>query len=230
MMRKHLILVLVLSLLLCVSTLFGGTAGAAESFIPEWNVGDHWTVQAVYRTSPEQDEWSQPVFWEYEIMDRIKKGDAEYLIMEIRDRDGLLNLSSRLLYRVENLSLASVEITKLRHGKESVRVLTREETAPAVTEQTLTPYDTPVFPLICPSSVDFTVTRHIDGLKALRTIRQEVRTSTVDELPGQVPGEGLLEVTCIGTQETVFTQWWGSSFPWPVYGKNTNMKYWLVRE
>ncbi|MDD5724327.1 MAG: hypothetical protein PHY29_11415 [Syntrophales bacterium] len=230
MMRKYSILLLMLPLICCMSASLG-EAAVANSFSPVWRVGDHWTVKAVYRSYPDQGKWSEPVFWRYDIVERAQEGGMEYLIMEVRDREDRLKVSSRLVYRAEDLSLVRVEASKTRRGKEFVTVLACGGAAPVATEQTLTPYDTPVFPLICPSSLDFSVTKHVDQLKAVRTVRQEVRqVSGVEEMPGLSPGGDLIEVICTGKDELVFTQYWDTALPWPVYGENGNMKYWLVRE
>jgi hypothetical protein len=205
--------------------------GAAEGVTPVWKKGDSWMVRAVYRSHPAENIWSEPVFWEYKIVGLEGDGTDGTYILEIRERESRLELTSRLAYRAEDLSLARAEITRTRRGEESVTVLTFTDGAPVVTRQTLTPYDTPVFPLTCPSSTDFTVTKQIGRLTAIRTVRQDVRqvTGTV-ELPDQLPGGDLIEVRCTGKDGPLFTQFWDTALPWPVYGENQNMKYWLVKE
>jgi len=209
----------------------GSIPAEAGPLFPAWQEGETWTVKAVY-PSPLKDEWSDPVFWEYRVVSREEDGEGFYLI-EINDQNGSLKLSARLFYRREDLSLARVEISKTRRGQEVVRVLTYERGYPVETEQTLTPFDTPVFPLFSPSSAQFSATRKVsEGLKTTETIKQEVRrVSGTEELPDWPTERELIEVRCTGDEgRIIFVQYWDRELPWPVYGENRNMKYWRVRE
>ena len=206
-------------------------ATGADTFFPVWQVGERWLVKAVYPSHLNKDEWSSPVYWEYEIVGREEHGSESCYVLEIKDQKGGLKLSTRLMYRPEDFSLAKAEITKTRRGKQVVKVLTYERDTPILTEQTLTPYDKPVFPLHLPSSTDFSVTREVSpGLKVAETIRQEVRpVYGAAELPDWPDDRKLIEVKCTADDGTIiFIQYWDKNLPWPVYGQNRNMKYWLV--
>ena len=208
-------------------------ATGADTFLPAWQVGDRWLVKAVYPSPLDEGEWSAPVYWEYEIVGREDHGLESCYVLEIKDQKGGLKLSARLMYRPEDLSLALAEITKTRRGKQVVKVLIYERGIPILTEQTLTPFDKPVFPLHLPSSTDFSVTREISpGLKAAETIRQEVRpVYGAAELPDWLKDRDLIEVKCTASDGTlVFVQYWDKKLPWPIYGWNRNMKYRLVEE
>ena len=204
-------------------------AWAADNFLPAWQVGATWVVEAVYPLPLKDGEWSDPVLWEY----RISGCREGCYILDINDMKGLLKLSARLFYRQDDLSLARAEITRTRRGKPAVRVLTRDRGVPVRTEHTLTPFDMPVLPLLLPSSIDYLVTRHIDReLKIKETVRQEARrVRGIEGLP-DLPGErDLIEVRCLSKDGTlIFLQYWDENSPWPVYGRNRNMKYRLVEE
>lgn len=206
-------------------------AAGADTFLPVWQVGDRWLVKAVYHSPLNKDEWSAPVYWEYEIVGREEHGLESCYVLEIKDQKGGLKLTTRLMYRLKDLSLARAEITKTRRGKQIVKVLTYERGAPVETKQSLTPFDTPVFPLYHLSSTDFSVTKNISqGLKVTNTLRQEVRqVCGAQELPDWPQDRDLTEVRCSATDGTlIFIQYWDKNLPWPVYGQNRNMKYWLV--
>jgi hypothetical protein len=206
-------------------------ATGADTFLPAWQVGDRWLVKAVYPSPLDEGEWSAPVFWEYKIVGREEYGSESCYVLEIKDQKGGLKLSARLMYRLADLSLARAEITKTRRGKQIIKVLTYERGAPVETQQSLTPFDTPVFLFHHSSSTDFSVRRHVSqGLKATKTIRQEVRrVSGAQELPNWPEDRDLTEVRCSATDGTlIFIQYWDKNLPWPVYGQNRNMKYWLV--
>ena len=215
-----------------ILAIFGiSPATGADTFLPVWQVGERWLVKVVYPSHLNEDEWSAPVYWEYKIVGREEHGSESCYVLEIKDQKGGLKLSARFMYRLKDLSLARAEITKTRRGKQVVKVLTYERNIPILTEQTLTPYDKPVFPLHHPSSTDFSVTRKISPeLKASETIRQEVRPAyAVAELPDWPGDRKLIEVKCTAGDGTIiFIQYWNKNLPWPVYGQNRNMKYWLV--
>jgi hypothetical protein len=208
-------------------------ATGADTFLPVWQVGDRWLVKAVYPSHLNEDEWSAPVYWEYRIAGREEHGSESYYVLEIKDQNDSLKLSTRLMYRTEDISLARAEITKTRRGKEVIKVLTYKRGIPVRTEHTLTPCDTPVFPLCLPSSTDYSLTKRIDEeLKVRETFRQEVRRAReVEELPDWPEDRDLIEVKCHSKDGTlIFVQYWDENLPWPVYGRNGNMKYWLVKE
>lgn len=206
-------------------------ATGADTFLPVWQVGERWLVKAVYPSHLNEDKWSAPVYWEYEIVGREKHGSESCYVLEINDQKGGLKLRARLMYRLKDLSLARAEITRTRRGKQIIKVLTYERGAPVETKQSLTPFDTPVFPLHHPSSTDFSVTKNVSqGLKVANTLRQEVRqVCGAQELPGWPEDRDLTEVRCSAIDGTlIFIQYWDKNLPWPVYGQNRNMKYWLV--
>lgn len=203
----------------------------ANTLSPVWHVGDRWLVRAVYHSHLHKNEWSAPVYWEYKIVGLEEHGPEGLYTLEIKDHKGGPKLTTRLMYRQGDLSLARAEIIKTRRGKQIVKILTYERGVPVRTEQTLTPFDTPVFPLHSPSSSDFSVRRSVgQGLKALETVRQEVRQAYgAEELPGWPRDKDLTEVRCTADDGTpIFVQYWDNNLPWPVYGQNRNMKYWLV--
>jgi len=214
-------------LCLCVSSATGG-----EGFSPSWSKGDRWLVEAVYQSVSDREAWSAPVYWEYRVVGFEDLGPEKYLVLQVKDYNGNLRLETRLMYRASDLSLARVEIKKMRRGKSVSRVLTWERGGPVRTEQTLSPFDTPVFPLILTSSTDFTIKKSVGtGLKATRTVRQEVRClSGSKDLSGDAFKKGLIEVKCTGDDgEILFVQSWDKDLPWPVSGMNGHMKYRLVK-
>lgn len=227
-MKRFMLNTIVFLLLFVI--IFPFQAGA-DSFMPSWQAGDRWLVKAIYPSHAAGDKWSEPVFWDYEVIGLEGYGPEARYILEIRDRDGRVNLKTRLAYSAGDLSLVRAEILSVRRGEESVRVLAYDGGTPVVTEQTLAPFDSPAFPLAWPSSAEFSVIRQIDGLKDVRSVRQEVRWVTEsDEVPGHLPGSRLIEVKFTGKDGLIFVQYWDRAYPWPVYGENINMRYWLVKE
>lgn len=221
---RHLLALLLLFVLLAFPV-----RGAAENGVtPVWKEGDVWSVQVVYPV--QGGGWSSPVLCEYRISG-VPGPDSNMYVLEVKGLGRAPKVDVRLAYR-NDFSLAGVEIIRTFRGRNIVTALKYESSAPIQTEHTLTPCDTPVFPLCLPSSTEYSLMRRIDEkLKIRETVRQEVRqVSGVDELPDQPPGRDLIEVRCTGKDGLIFAQYWDKNLPWPVYGENRNMKYWLVRE
>ena len=221
----------VVIVLLAVST----AAGSEGVFSPVWRVGDFWQVRVVYPSpSPAADgEWSAPVYWNYRVSGREMEGTEERYIVDVSEQVGRVGLKARLFYRCADGSLAGVDMEKMSRGKIIGTTLVYEKGVPAVSERTLTPCDTPVFPLHLPSSTDYVVTRRIDQeLKIRETVRQEVRrVRGIEGLPDRLEDRDLIEVRCLSEDGTlIFVQYWDENSPWPVYGRNRNMRYWLVEE
>jgi len=221
----------------------------AEKMIiyPAWQPGEKWIVKAVYHSLPNKDEWSEPVFWEYKVTDIKENGTEKYYIIDVKASDNNnLNLTARLTYRTECKKITcssetsekcnipifiKAEISKSRLGKESVNILEYEKYVPVRTEQTLIPFDTPVFPLCSPSSLDFTLIRKIsDELKVKETVRQDVKqVNGIKEIPDLTPEKEITEIKCIKNDKTLFVQYWSENIPFPLFGWNENMRYWLVK-
>lgn len=221
---------LLLALLLFFVLIFPVRGVAEDGVTPVWKEGDTWFVQVVYPVQ-RGGGWSSPVLWEYRVSG-VPGPDSNRYVLEVKGLRSTPKLEVRLTYR-NDFSLAGVEIIRTLRGRNIVTALEYESGAPIQTEHTLTPCDTPVFPLCLPSSTDYSLIRRIDEeLKIRETVRQEVcRVRGVEELSGWPEDRDLIEVKCHSKDGTlVFVQYWDENLPWPVYGRNGNMKYWLVRE
>ncbi len=157
-------------------------------------------------------------------------------VLDVKAEHSALKLTAQLIYvrnvigKHQTFFMEKTVLSKMRRGKEVSRTLTYGNGFPVSTEQTLIPFDTPVFPLIPPSSNSFSAVKHISrSLKVAETVRQEVRLAgKVPELPDWPADKPLIEVRCTRKDGTLlFVQYWSEDFPWPVFGQNGNMKYWL---
>jgi len=209
-------------------------AGAQDIFLPKWSVGDNWLVKVVYPSPMVQDQWSAPVYWEYFVTGRETEGDEERYIVDVRERTGRVRLKVRLFYRCADLSLARVDMEKLSRGESLCTTLAYEKGAPVVSERTLVPYGTPVFPLSGDQSSEYRVLCGVQGgVKLQKTFRQQVvRVPDVHTDGSETADEIFFEVTCTDDKkgDFLFFQRWSSRHPWPIYGENQNMRYWLVIE
>jgi len=215
--------------LLCASS----ATGSEGVFSPVWRVGDSWLVKTVYPSPVADGEWSAPLYWNYRIAGREMEGTEERYVVDVSEQTGRVGLKARLFYRCVDGSLAGVDMEKMSRGKIISTTLVYEKGVPVVSERTLIPCDTPVFPLVAPSSSEYRITRAVgEGMKAEKIVRQDVRRVAEAEGPSfPVAETPFFEVRCTDDKGSIlFLQRWGSGYPWPLYGENKNMKYWLVAE
>lgn len=200
--------------LLCIMA-YPNPGSAADGVRPLWTEGDTWTVRVV---CPAQGGgWSSPVLWEYRVSGVPGTGFDRYLL-EVSGPGA----EATLTYRGD-CSLEGVRITRALGKKRIATTLDYEAGAPVLTEQSPAPFDTPLFPLLVSSSGDYTARRKVgEGLVVTVTV-----TQTVVPAPGD---EEILEVTCAWGEKEQFVQQWKAGRPWPVYGENRNMRYWLVEK
>lgn len=207
----------------------------ADTFSPKWRPGEKWKVKTVYHSIRNNTgtKWSDPVSWLYQVGIANENG-KKFLVVDISDINGELQIETRLFYRPDDYSLAKVETNKKFRGKNIRKILDFEKGNPVVTDSTLSPHDTPVFPLVCPSVLNFEIKRRVSR----ELTAKEIATQTVREIedtkdiPFSWSKGRLIEVRCAFSQKgrRFFTQYWNKNFPWPVYGENNNMKYWLITE
>lgn len=207
-----------------------------DFFYPTWQVGESWNVKAVYPHPVEKDQWSMPVLWTYRVegLERGLSGDC-LIIAVYRAEEEKEEPTLRLIYRSGDRRLMRAETTKILRGRKTLKILSYDGEYPVEAQQSPAPFDSPAFPLRIPSSLAFSVTKEMSGgLKKTETIRQEVqRVSGLEELKGLPEAyhpKNLIEVRCEDVDgKVLFSQYWDETLPWPVYGQNSSMKYWLVK-
>ncbi len=234
-MTKHILAIICLGVFLAL--FIPETSLSDDLFSPPWKVGDTWVVKAVYPVPFEEDQWSKPVFWEYKVEGQENGPSGNCLVIAVRGKEKIdSGPALRLFYRASDHCLLRAESTKIRRGKKILKVLSYEGEYPVETQQSPVPFDSPVFPIRMPSSLAFSFSKVISGgLKRTETVRQEVRKvsglTELKDLPEGYDQKELVEVRCEDVHgKALFSQYWDKALPWPVYGRNLNMKYWLMEK
>lgn len=201
--------------------------GGQDAFVPQVSTGRSWEVKAQYRSMGNNEEWFPPMRFLYTI--HAAGGDEQRI--QVTDQSGALIGTIRL---EEGFSLLEVDTLKRVRGEWVRKALCFDKAGPVKTVEAPFPFDWPVFPLYPGRIRDFpTLIRLDDGLTARRFIRQKVEPVTARELPelvNQKEAQGcVLKVTCVDSSGgLIFIQYWAEGLPWPVYGENSDMRYWLV--
>lgn len=210
---------------------FGGEIAA-----PTWQAGHSWTVKAVYRQYGPDREWSTPVFWKYQIGESVTLDGEPCMAVAVNSVHPGPELAARLLFRASDFSLVQAELAKTRRGKTVSQTLSYTGGAPVKTEQTLIPFDMPVFPLVPPSEAGFAVQKPVgQDMILTENLRQTTRIAINPEGAIDTQGKPLqgayTRVECLTPDNaSLFLQYWQEGLPWPVYGRNADMQYWFVGE
>ena len=208
-----------LALLLLLVLIFPARSVAGDGIRPVWKEGDVWSVRVVYPV--QGGGWSVPALWEYRVAG-VPGSDSGGYLLEVRGLNRAPEVEARLTYRGD-CTLPGVEIIRALRGRNLVTVLEYEAGAPVLTRRSLVPFDTPLFPLLASSSGEYNVKRKmLDGLSFVLSVTQGVAPDPEDE--------DVIEVTCVLDNGEQFVQRWRENMPWPLYGENRNMKYWLVEK
>ncbi len=229
--RKRAMNGLVGACLMASILLFGSyTVSGAESFHPDWRVGDSWSVKVVQRLPAVADGWSAPVVWVYRVDGMETRADEPVYVVDVTSVSGNNGPGARLWFRCADRSLAAVEVR--RSNEQVVAKLAFDTAVPVSTERSSIPFDAPLFPVELPSSGQYQAKRSIGGgfVKTV-TLRQDAkRYSGEVELCPSVAGDNLIEIRCTRNGEVSFVQYWDETAPWPICGENGHLRYWLVRE
>ncbi|MEW6709401.1 MAG: hypothetical protein AB1403_06195 [Candidatus Riflebacteria bacterium] len=158
----------ILGLMMAVILLCSSPLSAAEGFVPKWNVGDHWLLEASYRDMRSPGEvWMPPIQWVFKVRAIKAIADKNCYVIHVFPRNVSLKVQAVLWLSVEDLRpLRVIDIYPTNEGvKSSERDLDPSNPQPLLAEDTLVPYDLPVFPLVrSESSV-----QNADGFNAYRS-------------------------------------------------------------
>lgn len=210
----------------------GYSAATADSFRPDWDVGDRWFVKAVQRMPAAGDEWSEPIVWEYSVTARENMGDEWLYIVDVTQRSGDGSHYARLWYRCEDQTLAKIEISSGRNSMKRTMELAFDDPVPVCTERSIIPFDNPVFSDEIPIISHYELIRDIGGNFFKKVdLKQEAKffSGKVAICPW-VERDDLLEIRCTQGENVKFVQYWEKGRPWAVCGDNGCVRYWMVEE
>jgi len=197
-----------------------------DALLPTVSTGLSWEVSVQYRSITAKEGWLAPSRFLYTI--GPAEGDGQHI--QVSDQKGTLIGAIRM----EDLTLLEVDTLKRVRGEWVRKTLFFDQEGPVKTAEAPFPFDWPVFPLSRGRIREFPAfIRLDDGLTARRFIRQNVEKAAVTELPEPAEWKDakgpVLKVTCVDSSGgRLFIQYWAEGLPWPVYGENPDMRYWLV--
>ena len=230
----------------------------AKQFTPRWEVGTTWTVKTAFRRmyvmSPDAGGlWSDPVRFDYRVTQ--KRADASGTTFTLvaaphKKTTGFETIITVVSDLSGKLSVRSVTARKLRHGQIVSDRVDYATATPVFTENSIVPYDAPVFPLVKPADLQtssflstkkkYTRAESIGGLTFARVGSQLVRGATgassyTDgtgrEVDFQVPVDAAAVFPVDMEEETTrqkVAQYWAEGQPWALYSETSSTRSWLV--
>ena len=199
---------------------------------PVWQEGQTWLVKVSYPDFSRKDEWSSPVVWRYTVVGESGVGAERLLIVEVsREGENASQAAATLTVHATDMSPKEVETTKMRRGKPLSTTVKYEEKRPLITQTSMVPIDLPIFPLQLGERNGYPVTQELAGdLMRKREIIVDTTESRIPESErAKSDTSAYFKVTvAFDDGDILFTQYWKEGKPWPSFGMNGSMKYWLV--
>ncbi len=127
---------------------------AEEGFVPSWNIGDKWTLEATYRDQRSPGEvWMPPIKWVFHVKSRKSVHRTDCYVLHIYPAKRSLKMQAVLYLSVRDLRpMRLIEIYPSLFGAKSrEKPIDPFHASPLIGDDTLIPYDLPVFPLVRPS-------------------------------------------------------------------------------
>lgn len=163
--------------------MLAGTLYANEGFVPKWNVGDRWVLEASYRDMRSPGEvWMPPLQWVFKVRSIKQIADQDCYVLHVYPKNSTLKVQAVLWLAVADLRpLRVIDIYPTNEGvKSSERDIDPSDPQPLLAEDTLVPYDLPVFPLVKASAS----VQNADGFAAYRSEPKEKKFAKVTKVGG----------------------------------------------
>lgn len=127
-----------------------------DGFVPKWNVGDKWVVEATYKDiRQEGDVWLPPILWVFKVRGIKSLHRQKCYVVHVYPADKNIKQQAILYLSTFDLRVLKViDIYPTRDGaKAQERFYDPFNPQPLIAENTLIPYDLPLFPLLKPKLV-----------------------------------------------------------------------------
>lgn len=155
---------------------------SANDFIPKWRVGERWVVEANYRDLRNPgDIWMAPIRWVFKVRAIKNIFQQDCYVIQIYPQKGNINVQAILWLAVKDLqALKVIDIYSLGGKvKKTEREFNQSDPQPLLTNNSIVPYDLPVFPLTSKAN-----TQNADGFDAYKTSAPEKTYSNITKIGG----------------------------------------------
>ena len=224
-------------------------AGNAAGYVPKWNIGDKWYLEASYKDLKTQGEpWLPPVVWVFEVKSKKNIHRQDCYVVHVYSRNR--NLKMQAVLYLSTIDLRPMKVIDICPTMTGVKSQEREidpfNPEPLINDATLIPYDLPVFPLIRASvqrsdgfgaygptaGKEYKKVRKVGGLKFKKTMKQTGKVPDrqhADALSAYRTGGEAFQVELVdGKTASTLTQIWQEGSSWAVTSDSSSRKVRLL--
>ncbi|HNV72971.1 MAG TPA: hypothetical protein PKO06_24895, partial [Candidatus Ozemobacteraceae bacterium] len=144
------VLVAAVVLLFWLSMAVAQAQSSSTGYVPSYKIGDKWFVEATYRDMKTPGEpWMTPIVWTFDVKNIKPIAGQNAYVIHVYPKNRGLKMQAILYLATNDLRpLKVIDIFPRFLGvKHQVRDLDPNTPEPLLSENTLVPYDLPVFPL-----------------------------------------------------------------------------------
>lgn len=231
-----------------------GTLLADEGFVPKWKIGDRWILEASYRDMRSPGEvWMPPLQWVFRVRNIKTWAGQECYVLHVFPKTPEMKVQAILWLAVADLRpLRVIDIYPTGEGVKSMeRDIDPNNPQPLLAEDTLIPYDLPVFPLVRanrslqnadgfnayrsePVAKKFASVTKVGGLSFKRTTTQKNKmpekqyADTFASYRGGSINESFQVELAEPRSNTSLIQLWQEGSPWAISSESVARKIRLV--
>jgi len=249
MRRSLLILFLILG---CVFVSFSEVRAqepASPGYVPAWEIGARWLVEATYRDLKVPGEvWLPPIRWVFKVRTKKMLQQQECYVLHIFPQTPDMKLQAILYLSVNNLRLLRVIDIFPSQGKvtHTTRDVDIAHPQPLLSEGSLVPYDLPLFPLVKqtvqaadsfdayrePEARKIISLNKIGGLTFKRTFTQKDKAPDKQHADlfsaYRYSGDTFQVELCDVRSKETLVQVWQDGAPWAISSESPSRKVRLV--
>ncbi len=223
-----------------------GAAGNDESgFVPQLKVGDKWVLEARYRDMKNPGEpWLPPIRWVFRVraLKNIHRQDC-YVIHVYPQKSSIKVQAVLFLSTIDLRPMRVIDIFPTPNGvKSKERDVDPFHPQPLLAQDSLVPYDLPVFPLIrkniqgqdsfesyqAPAPKSFSKITNLSGFRFKRSIQQSEKQADkqhADSFAAYQNGGELFQIEMFDTNtKGNLTQIWQEGSPWALSSESYSRK------
>ncbi|MBF0409373.1 MAG: hypothetical protein HQM10_18680 [Candidatus Riflebacteria bacterium] len=225
-LKRRITILLMTVFALCI----GSGVFANDGFMPSWNKGDTWFIEAKYINLKDGvPSWLPAIKWRFEVKtQKAVEGEPCWIIHITPESRPDMKVQAILCLAVSDLRpVKVVDIYPLQgKARSKVKKFNNSALSPLFSEDSMIPYDFPMFPLN--ATLDEAGSANVGGEKTSE-VDDIVFVENVSQKWESVQGQYQITIQDAGAKGSI-TQTWKNGAPWAVEMKSQSVVYSLVQE
>lgn len=248
-LKRYRTILALVALIFLGGTLPAETESAQGGFLPKWKVGDRWLLEASYKDlKTEGEPWMAPIKWVFQVrgMKNIHRQDC-YVVHAYTQNRSLKMQAILYLSSIDLRPMRVIDIFPTINGmKSKEKDVDPFHQEPLISEESLVPYDLPVFPLVrrsiqqgdslesyaAPAPKTYTKISQVGGLKFKKSVQQTGKSpdkQRADSLAAYRTGGEMFQVEIFDPRSNDnLVQVWQEGSPWAISTESSARKVRLI--